>query len=115
MAINVKPAILFIGLMATGMVSAVATPGICAEQDTARKATKKVNPAYPLLARKMQLAGTVKLALRVTPGGSVKSIEVIGGHPILVVAAEDAARQWTYVVAPKESRESVEFHFEVPR
>ena len=45
-------------------------PGF-AEDSFARKAKSKVAPAYPEIARKMGLTGTVKIELVVAPNGTV--------------------------------------------
>jgi TonB family protein len=60
----------------------------------------------------MSISGTVKLVVVVTPGGTVKSTKVIGGHPILVNAATDALRKWKFEAAPEESTGIVEFKFQ---
>ncbi|PYX81721.1 MAG: hypothetical protein DMG66_01480 [Acidobacteria bacterium] len=76
-----------------------------------RKVKQKVNPAYPELAKKMAVSGSVKVQLTVAPNGSVKSWKVIGGHPLLVDAAVDAVKRWKYEAAADESVELVEFKF----
>ena len=66
---------------------------------------------YPPIARKMNLAGTVKLIAVVAPDGKVKSVEPVGGSPLLIQAAKDAVSQWRFAAGAAESREPVEFHF----
>jgi len=44
-----------------------------------RRVVYKVAPVYPELAKRMQIAGVVKLRATVAPRGSVKSIEPVGG------------------------------------
>ena len=92
-------------LIAIGPVSGFAEDGID------RKVKIKVSPAYPEIARKMGLSGTVKLELVVAPNGSVKETKVIGGHPILVTAALDAVKKWRFEPASAESTGTVEFKF----
>jgi TonB family protein len=77
-----------------------------------RKVKTKVPPAYPEIARKLGLSGTVKLELVVGPNGSVKDTKVIGGHPILVSAAVDAVKKWKFETASGESTGTVEFRFD---
>jgi outer membrane biosynthesis protein TonB len=48
-----------------------------------RRAKFKVQPAYPALARKMNISGVVKIEVVVAPNGSVKDARVVGGHPVL--------------------------------
>jgi periplasmic protein TonB len=56
----------------------------------------KVQPVYPPLARQTRIAGTVRLHAIISKSGSVESLEVISGHPLLVRAAMDAVQQWRY-------------------
>jgi TonB family protein len=77
----------------------------------ARKVARMVNPVYPELARRLQMSGVVKLRATVAPNGSVKSIEPLGGHPILIRAAQDAVTNWKFAPAPDETRELIELNF----
>jgi protein TonB len=70
-----------------------------------------VNPVYPELARRLQMSGVVKLRATVAPDGSVKSIQTVGGHPVLIKAAQDAVTNWKYVPAPSETQELIEVNF----
>ena len=56
----------------------------------------KVQPIYPPLARQTRIAGTVRLHAIISKSGSVESLEVLSGHPLLVRAAMDAVQQWKY-------------------
>jgi TonB family protein len=76
-----------------------------------RKLVRKTTPAYPDVARKMSLGGTVKVLAVVSADGSVKKVEPVGGSPVLIQAAEDAVSRWKYAPADGESREVVELHF----
>jgi TonB family protein len=80
--------------------------------DIVRRAKSKVQPLYPDLARKMKLAGTVKVQVVVSPNGTVKDAKVVGGHPLLASAALDAARKWRFNPSPTESTGVVDFKFE---
>jgi len=86
-------------------------PGL-AQDSFDRKVKSKVAPAYPEIARKMGLSGTVKLQLVVAPNGTVKETKVIGGHPILVTAAVDAVKKWRFETTSAESTGTVEFRFD---
>lgn len=77
-----------------------------------RRAKNKVQPLYPELARKMNIAGTVKIEVTVAPNGTVKEARVIGGHPVLANPALDAAKKWRFEPAPAESVGVIEFKFE---
>jgi len=76
-----------------------------------RKVVNRVVPAYPELAKKMGISGTVRLIAVVAPSGSVKLVETMGGHPVLVKSAEDAVMKWKYVPAGEETKELIELHF----
>ena len=78
--------------------------------DTGRKLKSTVAPQYPELARKMNVSGAVKLELLVAPNGQVKSVRPLGGHPLLIDAAENAVRQWRYEPGA-EGMEVVEIRF----
>lgn len=76
-----------------------------------RRVVTKVVPQYPSLARSMRLQGIVRADVLVAPNGTVKLIEVKGGHPVLVDAAQHALRDWKWETAPRETHESVELRF----
>jgi protein TonB len=76
-----------------------------------RKVKAKTSPAYPELARRMNVTGKVKIEVVITPDGHVKSTRVVGGHPLLVQACQDAVREWKFVPAAEETTQIVEFDF----
>jgi len=78
---------------------------------SSRRVVTKVVPAYPDLARRMYLRGTVKLEAVVAPNGVVKSTRVIGGSPLLTRSAVDAIGKWKWAPAPQESKELIELSF----
>ena len=80
----------------------------------ARILVHKVAPMYPDLARRLQISGVVKLRATVTPNGSVKSVEPLGGNPVLLKAATDAVSHWQYAPASNETRELIELRFNTP-
>jgi TonB family protein len=79
--------------------------------DAPRRIVTKVMPQYPSLARTMNIQGTVRADVLVAPNGTVKSVDVKGGHPLLCQSAQEALRQWKWGPAPHESHESVELRF----
>jgi len=81
------------------------------DSSQARKIVRKTMPIYPALARQINLAGTVKVSAVVAPDGKVKTVEPVGGSPILIEAARAAILQWRFVPAAAESREVIELHF----
>ena len=51
---------------------------------------------YPALARQARIEGQVVLAADISKEGTVESLKLIKGHPTLVPAAMDAAKQFRY-------------------
>jgi len=76
-----------------------------------RKIKTKVSPPYPELARRMSVAGKVKIEVVITPDGHVRSTRVVGGHPLLVQACQDAVKEWRFNAATEETTQIVEFEF----
>ena len=79
--------------------------------ESGRKIVLKIDPRYPDLARPMRLQGTVKLSVVVAPNGSVKSIEALGGSPLLVKASQEAVSKWKWNPAAQETTERIELRF----
>ena len=93
----------------------VLTVALLAQQDQTditRKIVNRVTPRYPAMARAMNLKGSVKAEAVVQPNGMVKSIEVKGGHPVLVEAVQHAIYEWRWAPAAHETRELIEVRFE---
>jgi len=63
------------------------------------------------MARTMAIEGVVKLDALVAPDGTVKKLDVKGGHPLLAQAAVESVRQWRWEPAAHESHEVVEVKF----
>jgi len=77
-----------------------------------RRAKSRVEPVYPELARRMNITGTVKIEVVVSPNGTVKDARVVGGHPVLAGAALEAAKKWRFEPATTESSGVIDFKFE---
>jgi len=56
----------------------------------------KVQPLYPELARRMNVTGTVHVAIVVDTTGKVISAKAVDGSPVLRGAAELAVKQWRF-------------------
>lgn len=76
-----------------------------------RKVLSNPAPVYPEIARKLLLTGAVKVQIVIAPDGKIKSTQVIGGHPLLVKAVEDALKGWKYAPASTETSTQLEFNF----
>jgi len=120
------PKVVFSGLRVTNMKNSIAValfvlttllvlfPGHASAQqpsEAMRKIVTRVPPQYPSLARSMNVQGTVKADVLVAPNGTVKSVEVKGGHPLFVQAAQNALREWRWEPAAHETDEIVELRF----
>lgn len=92
-------------------LSADAQSAPSGEIPSGRKIINKVVPVYPSMARSMRLSGAVKLEVLVLPNGTVKSIQVKGGNPLLAQAAQNAARECRWAKAEHDSTELLEFRF----
>jgi protein TonB len=57
---------------------------------------KRVEPQYPVLAKASRIKGLVRLEAILTEEGRVANLKLVSGHPLLVDAAMNAARQWEY-------------------
>lgn len=59
-------------------------------------ATKRVEPAYPPLAKAARVSGSVVVEVTVDEEGKVFAARAISGHPLLKDAAVAAAKEWTF-------------------
>ena len=60
------------------------------------KISRRIMPIYPPLAITARVQGTVHLVGVIARDGTIRDLQVIDGHPMLVRAAVDAVRQWIY-------------------
>lgn len=86
-----------------------------AQESSGRKVVSRVVPEYPRVAKENHLAGVVKVEALVMPNGTVRTVMVRGGPPILSGAAADAVRKWKWTPSGHETREPVEVKFDQPR
>ena len=102
------------GTLAVLLIAAVFVLPIIAQEssDGSRKVLVQTPAVYPTLARSMNIRGTVKLQAQVAANGSVKKIDVLGGHPLLTQSAVTAVGHWKFEPAPHETKEAVEIKFD---
>jgi TonB family protein len=83
----------------------------------------KIEPDYPLEARRTHQQGTVVLALYINEFGTLDKVEIVksSGHPLLDRAAEDAMQQSRFSPAysgnipmPSRAEVSITFQLELP-
>jgi TonB family protein len=92
-------------------VLTILEPGVSAE----RQLVTRVEPDYPETLQRLRIGGTVRLELTISPRGSVESVSVLGGNPILAEAAVKAAKQWVYAAWPSRTTTQVMIPFDPPR
>lgn len=80
--------------------------------ETVRKILIKTAAVYPTLARSMNIHGVVKIEALIAPNGTVKSMDVKGGHPLLTQSAVTAVGHWKFEPSAKETRELIEIKFD---
>ena len=95
-------------LLAAILGAAMCQASTGAEPD--RKVVIRVKPAYPELARQMNVTGTVKIEVVIAANGSIKSLKPIGGHPLLIQSASEALKKWRFAPGP-ETTTIVVFQF----
>ena len=77
-----------------------------------RSLVTRVEPEYPRELQQRGIAGTVRLAVTVSPKGSVESVQVVGGNPILAEAAVKSVKRWIYSPSAMTSVIDVSIPFE---
>ena len=66
------------------------------ERNIEKQAIKRVQPAYPPLAQKYRIEGTVVVEVSVSKDGKVQSAEFVRGHNIFRSVSLDAAKRWEF-------------------
>ena len=104
-----QQAIWKLGLAALAAMMLLQTVTLSAQED--RKVKRQVQPSYPQLAKQMHVQGSVKLQVTIAPSGKVQSVNVIGGHPLLIDSATQAMKGWQYEPAAETTTATVVFNF----
>ena len=97
-----------IATLTTGIAHAI--PAV-AQDSGDRRIVERVEPAYPVLAKRNGLSGTVKLKVIIGLDGHPKSVEVVGGNPVFVDNATESVKKWKWVSADHETTETVQLNF----
>ena len=64
--------------------------------DAEDRLVTRIEPDYPMAARRAHRAGDVVLEVDVAEDGSVASVRTLRGDPVLAAAASQAVRNWRY-------------------
>lgn len=57
---------------------------------------RRIEPVYPKIAEIARISGPVVLSAIIASDGSIQSLVVVSGNPMLTPAAEAAVREWRY-------------------
>lgn len=87
---------------------AIAVPARGADERAIRS---RVAPVYPELAKRIKIAGVVRLEATVDPEGKVISVKTLSGSHALSPAAEEAVSKWKYAPAAESSTVEVDVNF----
>ncbi len=81
----------------TGISEGATSPRVHISEEVASgRLINKVSPTYPALARQAKVQGTVVLDANIAKDGTVESLKVISGHPLLIASAIATAKQLRY-------------------
>lgn len=58
--------------------------------------SQRPHPGYPLLAKPMNVQGSVALLARIDSAGNIETVQVLSGPEILARAAQDVLKQWHF-------------------
>jgi TonB family protein len=82
--------------MQAAVLALMVTLAIPAMMAETRAVRSRVAPIYPEVAKRMRIAGTVKVEATVDAEGNVTSVKALSGNSLLTFAAEDAVRKWKF-------------------
>jgi TonB family protein len=80
-----------------------------------RKVLSRVDPDYPIALQKLYIGGVVRVEVVVAPSGSVRSLKLLGGSPILGQSSMKAIKQWKYAPAAADETLTVKIEFDPHR
>src|SRR5215831_726740 len=91
---KMKSAILLAALLASTLCAQEVTKVTRAQAVSA--AIQKSEPVYPPLARQLKLEGSIQLEAVVLEDGTVDTVNIVSGHPILTRAGVEALKHWKF-------------------
>jgi protein TonB len=82
-----------------------------AQNANERRLITSVEPEYPETLKRLYIGGTVKLEIVISAQGTIQSVTLLGGNPILGQSAIAAIKKWKYVPtkSPTTARVTLEF------
>jgi len=94
------------------LIAVVLASTLLSSQESTRKVLVRVPAQYPAILQSKKIGGLVKVRVVISPAGTVRTTELVGGNPILAEAAMDAIKKWRYERAPADSAAVVEVRFD---
>jgi len=93
---SVRFAALIIGIV-VGLACAWAEAGKRVTKEQALEAaTSRVQPGYPPMARQFNIEGSVELEAVISEEGTIDSVNIVSGNPILTKPAVEALKKWKF-------------------
>ena len=80
-------------------------------EESGRKVIRSEKPDYPVLLKNARIGGLVRLRVTVQANGTVASIAILGGSPVLAECAVKSVMKWKYAPAASRSNEIVTVEF----
>jgi len=93
---------------ALALTLAMAMPARAADE---RAVKSRVAPAYPEIARRMKIAGVVRVEATVDADGRVTDVKTLSGNRMLAAAAEQAVQNWKFVPGAGVSTVQLDINF----
>jgi protein TonB len=93
-------------LLVVGIVTVFGqgTPKKVSRAEALNAVTVKIQPEYPAMAKQLKLEGTVELEVSVTETGTVESVTITSGNPVLTRPAVDAVKKWKFAPFIQEGK-----------
>ena len=76
-----------------------------------RRLISRVEPDYPETLKRLNIGGTVRLRVSISPKGSVDEVALLGGNPILGESAAVAVKKWVYAASRSRTIAEVSISF----
>jgi TonB family protein len=80
-------------------------------EHSSRKVIRMRQPDYPAVLKSKGIGGLVRVNAKVLADGTVASIQIVGGNPILAESVVKSVMKWKYAPAASASNETVTFDF----
>jgi TonB family protein len=93
----------------TGFVPTLAAQKPPSKSD--RKILVSGKPQYPDLLKQSRIGGAVRLRATVLPNGTISTVDVLGGNPILAESAVAAIKKWKFAPATSQTFEDITVNF----